>query len=160
MLQFRLRRLEAMRGAAQQLFNRLQLGTHVFARGDAENIVVSKKTAWEVGLYELLKAYGASRERGVEAEYAPVRRSVWALQDARHLLERLIGQSAEWMALDRFLVDYLVEPEERISALASSFSASLELVREGKLEIRQSLTFGPLMLRRRTGKPAGTTSDE
>ncbi len=35
----------------------------------------------------------------------------------------------------------------RRSARASSFSASLELVREGKIEIRQEKTFAPIWIR-------------
>lgn len=149
MLQFRLKRLEAMRDAVQKLTTRNQLGLHIFARGAPEPVVRVSNSDWDASLIDLLKAYGSIRERRVEGGYVPLKRTVWALQDAREILVRLVGQSAEWMALDSFLVDYLASDEERVTALASSFSASLELVREGKLEIRQTLTFGPLMLRRR-----------
>ncbi|MCB9993745.1 MAG: segregation/condensation protein A [Hyphomicrobiaceae bacterium] len=152
LLQFRLKRLEAMRHAAARLTARPQLGTDIFARGAPEPVLVERANRWQVTLYDLLRAYGDIRERTIPVDYFPAKRTVWGLQDAREILERLVGHTGEWMALDSYLADYLVSPEERATVLASSFSATLELVREGHLEVRQSLTFGPLMLRRRTDR--------
>lgn len=149
MLQFRLKRLEAMRTASAQLMARPRLGLQVFDRGDPEPVNIARTQIWEVGLFEMLKAYGSIRERGVVSDYAPAQRSVWSLKEARTILERLVGDSSEWMALDGYLAEYLTSPGERATVLASTFSATLELVREGQLELRQTLTFGPLMMRRR-----------
>ncbi len=149
MLQFRLKRLEAMRDAARQLMARPKLAQQIFARGDGEPINISRTQIWEASLYELLKAYGSIRERGIVSDYQPTRRSVWSLAEARAILERLVGTSTEWVALDGYLAEYLATPAERATVLASSFSATLELVREGQLELRQTLAFGPLLMRRR-----------
>ena len=62
-------------------------------------------------------------------------------------MQRLVGVSEEWARLDKYLFDYLVDPEQRVTAMASGFSASLELVREGHLEIRQSGAFEPIYMR-------------
>lgn len=149
MLQFRLKRLEAMRTAASRLMNRPRLGLQIYARGAPEPIEVAHRSIWEASLYELLKAYSAQRERGNEAEYAPRIRTVWSLQDARDILQRLIGESMEWVALDAYLIDYLARPQDRATVRASTFASSLELVRQGEIDIRQSETFGPLFMRRR-----------
>ncbi|VAW14058.1 Segregation and condensation protein A [hydrothermal vent metagenome] len=148
-LQFRLKRLEAMRRSASQLMARPRLGRQIFQRGDPEPIKMSRQHVWQVSLFELLKAYGSMRERTSHRQYAPLTRSVWSLKQARDILERLIGDNSDWQALDIYLGQYLAIPEERATILASSFSASLELVRQGHLEMRQSLTFGPLLMRRR-----------
>lgn len=153
MLQFRLKRLEAMRLAAARLIARPRLGLQVFARGAPEAIEIARRSVWEASFYDLLKAYSSQRERGVVAEYAPKLRTVWSLQDARDMLQRLIGDSREWVALDHYLIEYLARPEERASVRASTFASSLELVRQGEIDIRQGETFGPLFLRRRS-KPA------
>lgn len=149
MLQFRLKRLEAMRSAAARLMSRPRLGHAVFARGAPEPIETARHAVWEASLYDLLKAYASQRERGIPAEYAPVARSVWSLQEARDILQRLIGDSLEWVAMDTYLAEYLSEPAERATVRASSFASSLELVRLGRIDIRQSEAFGPLFLRRR-----------
>lgn len=149
LLQFRLARLEAMRDAAGRLMNRPRLGRDVFARGMPEPVSITKHSLWEADLYQLLRAYAAQRERGIPAEYSPHQRTVWALQEARDILQRLIGQSFEWVSLDTYLAEYLARPEERATVLASTFTASLELVRLGQVELRQSAAFAPLLVRRR-----------
>ncbi len=149
MLQFRLKRLEAMRAAASRLMNRPRLGFQVYARGAPEPLEIARKSMWEANLYDVLRAYSSQRERGIVAEYTPLARNVWSLQDARDLLERLIGDSGEWVALDTYLIDYLSRADERASVRASSFASTLELVRLGQIDIRQTETFGPLLLRRR-----------
>ena len=76
------------------------------------------------------------------------RRRVWSLVDARTLLTRMIGEITDWTALEHYLLGYMTSSSERVTAIASAFAASLELVREGKLEIRQEGAFQPLYLRR------------
>ena len=80
------------------------------------------------------------------------KRSVWSLKEARDILTRLVGELRDWTALDQFLIQYLVSPEDRATAIASSFAASLELVREGTLEARQEAAFAPLYLRGRQAR--------
>jgi segregation and condensation protein A len=149
MLQFRLKRLEAMRSAANLLMSRPRLGFQVYQRGAPEPIVVNRSHLWEASLYDLLKAYSTQREKGVSNGYTPFQRTVWSLQDARDILQRLIGESFDWVAMDTYLADYLAQPEERATVRASTFASSLELVRLGKIDIRQTETFGPLFMRRR-----------
>ncbi len=148
-LQFRLKRLEAMRNSAHQLMARPRLGRLIFQRGDPEMVKMTSRHVWRVSLFELLKAYGSMRERTAVSQYVPATRTVWSLRQARDILERLIGDNGDWKALDIYLGQYLAIAGERATILASSFSASLELVRQGHLEMRQSLTFGPLLMRRR-----------
>ena len=149
LLQFRLKRLEAMRRAAMQLMNRPLLGRQVFARGAPEPVTVSRKALWEASLFDLLKAYAVQRERGIPNDYTPFERHVWSLQEAREILNRLIGDNMDWVPLDAYLTQYLSTPEERTTAIASPFASSLELVRLGQVELHQSLAFGPLLVRRR-----------
>jgi segregation and condensation protein A len=158
-LQFRLRRLEAMRDAAARLVNRNRLGRDVFQRGAPELVIVEKRNEYSATLYDLLTAYAAQRQRQAVSNVEIARRNVWSLKQARELLTRLVGSSADWTALDRFLIEYLTTPEDRRAVLASSFAATLELVREGHFEMRQDEAFAPLYLRgRRQGvRPAEVT---
>jgi len=147
-LAFRLKRLEAMREAATRLVNRHRLGRDVFARGAPEPMVIDKTSSFEATLYDLLTAYAAQKQRQTVTQVTISRRRVWSLSDARVILFRLIGELADWTALDQYLLRYLSDPEERTTAIASSFAASLEMVREGRLEIRQDGAFQPIFMRR------------
>ena len=71
-------------------------------------------------------------------------REVWSLAEAREALTRLMGQARDWTDLDCWLIAYCVDPKMRRTARASSFSASLEMVREGLIELRQERAFAPL----------------
>lgn len=150
-LQFRLKRLEAMRDAAANLVNRKRLGRDVFARGMPELVVVDRSSQFSATLYELLTAYASQRQRQSVTHVQIEKRAVWSLKEARDALVRLMGISEDWIALDRFLINYALTPQERASALASSFAASLELVREGKLEMRQNAPFEPIYMRAQPG---------
>ncbi|MDA4846670.1 segregation and condensation protein A [Hoeflea poritis] len=156
-LAFRLKRLEAMRDAATRLVNRNRVGREVFVRGDPEPVIIERKSEFEATLYDLLNAYAGLRQRQSVTQVTISKRRVWSLGDARVILQRMIGDLHEWTALDHFLVRYLSDPEERATAIASAFAASLEMVREGRLEMRQEVPFAPLYLRRgqNVSDPAG-----
>ena len=147
----RLRHLEAMRGAGRQLMRLSRLGIHVFPRGMPEPVAVNTRPIWDASLYDLLAAYAALRLRAVASTMEVRQRQVFSLGEARARLLRLIGPTAHWATLDSYLIDYLVQPELKRTARASALSASLELVREGALELRQSAPFAPLYVRRRLG---------
>ncbi len=168
-LAFRLRRLEAIRGTASKLFERPLFGRDVFGRGDPEPIAEIRHPQWSATLYDLLSAYALERQRHVLARVRFAKRTVWSLAEARAALERLIGAADDWSQLDQFLIAYLVEPSMRATVFASSLAATLELVREGKLEMHQHEAFAPIYLRKRAeapqdppppGQSPGTAQDE
>ncbi|MGB3389115.1 MAG: ScpA family protein, partial [Pseudaminobacter sp.] len=148
-LQFRLKRLEAMRDAAARLVNRHRLGRDVFARGMPEMVIVEKRNQYSASLYDLLTAYAIQRQRQAITNVQIAKRGVWSLKEARDILTRMVGNFSDWTALDQFLLAYLTTPEERVTAIASSFAATLELVREGQLDLRQQEAFAPIYLRNR-----------
>jgi segregation and condensation protein A len=149
LLAFRLKRLHAMREVSAQLMTRKRLGRDVFARGTPEPIRITRKSIYEANVYDLLKAYSQQRQRTAIRTWQIRQRTVWSLKEARAELERLLGIDCDWAPLDRLLAEFLVEPELRKTALASSFTATLEMTREGALEIRQAKSFAPLLIRRR-----------
>ena len=148
-LALRLRRLEAIRNAADQLTGRPQLGRDVFGRGAPEPIADIKRPEWTATLYDLLTAYAQQRQKSALARVRFAPRTVWSLAEARQALERLVGVTEDWGRLDEFLISYLVEPSMRATVYASSFAVVLEMVREGQLEMQQTQAFAPIFLRKR-----------
>jgi segregation and condensation protein A len=149
LLAFRLKRLHAMREVSAQLMTRKRLGRDVFARGLPEPIRITRQSVYDANVYDLLKAYSQQRQRTAVTSLRMKPRTVWSLKEARGELERLLGMNLDWAPLDLLIAEFLVEPELRKTALASSFTATLEMTREGALEIRQSKSFAPLLVRRR-----------
>ncbi|MEQ1713703.1 MAG: ScpA family protein, partial [Hyphomicrobium sp.] len=149
-LSFRLMRLEAMRNAAAQLMTRKRLGRDVFARGMPEGMKTIRETQHTAQIYDLLRAYADQRRRTIKVGHVVKARKVWSIKDARNRLERLIGESvAGWGQLDLFMQTYLPIGDEGRTAIASSFGATLEMAREGLIELRQDAPFAPIFMRRR-----------
>src|SRR5262249_40850789 len=105
-------------------------------------------------LYDLLSAYAARRQERAISIVRVAARQVWSLQDARELLRRIVGQVADWTPLEAFLSPYLASAEMRATVKASTFGASLELVREGKIDLRQTEPFAPIYVRDRVAVAA------
>lgn len=154
-LALRLRRLEVIREAAKHLDGRDRLGRDVFARGRPEPLEVRAEPRWQATLYDLLSAYARQRQKQLNSRVVLRQRHVWSLAEARGALERLVGEAREWTALDGYLVRYMVEPSRRATVLASTLSATLEMVREGRLSVRQDAPFAPLWVRTGDRSPPG-----
>ncbi|HEX9880965.1 MAG TPA: ScpA family protein [Hyphomicrobium sp.] len=151
-LSFRLMRLEAMREAAAQLMTRMRLGRDVFQRGMPEGTKTIRETAHTATIYDLLHAYADQRRRTIKVGHVVKARVVWSIRDARERLERLMGDvqdKTDWVAFERYLEQILVAAEDGKTVLASSFGATLEMAREGRIEIRQEGPFAPIYMRSR-----------
>ncbi len=151
-LAFQLRRLEAMQEAAVRLFARPKLGQEVFARGAPEGITVIGRPQWNASLFELLRSWSALRQRGAQGEFVLTTPDLYTVEDAFERIGRMLGRiptdgSPEWRTLASLLPADLRSGLYRSSAIAATFSATLEMAKAGKLRLRQETVFGPLLLR-------------
>ncbi len=148
-LALRLRRLEVVREAAKKLAGRDRLGRELFARGAPEPVQIHVWPAYEASLYDLLTAYALQRQKQLNSKVVLHKRQVWTLAEAREALERLMGKIGDWVALDAYFLEYMTDPERRATVLASTLSATLEMVKEGRLSVRQSEAFSPIWIKSR-----------
>ncbi len=171
LLAFQLLRLEAMQKAGAALLALPQLGTHFFRRGQASRIAEQEARraanenadkshiAWNVSLYELLSAMSEPLKRQQEASVYQVKATaLFSTEAAYSRLSQMLGVMPEWSALQSFMpiVSEMDDDEDgdkanlsRRSAMAATFVASLEMAKNGLLEIRQEKTYGNIFLRRR-----------
>lgn len=153
-LAFQLRRLEAMQEAGARLMARSLLGRDVFARGAPEPVEVITHATFETKLYDLLAAYGSIRARseGHRAlEIAPM--ELYSVELALERLREQLGRMPDWISLASFLPPGLKDSLVMRSAIASTFVATLELVREGKLSLRQSGPYAQIFVRNAPERP-------
>ncbi len=150
-LAFRLMRLEAMRNAAGQLVTRKRLGRDVFTRGAPEGVRTIRTRKYSAMIFDLLKAYADQRKRTIKRVHVVARRTVWSIKEARVRLESMLGKGSaeEWVQLDFFLKQYGGVPDVARTAKASSFGATLEMAREGLIELSQAEPFAPIYMRKR-----------
>jgi segregation and condensation protein A len=147
-LAFRLAKLDAMRNAAEELKTRPQLGRDVFVRGDPEAIKVIPSGRIEGDLFSLMSAYIDQRKKEQGRHYTPRAPVAYPLEDARERLRRLLPDMERWTPLTGVApFGPSDQGPSRASFVASTLSASLELVKEGALEARQMEAFADIYLR-------------
>jgi len=149
-LAFQLERLQGMRDAAARLMARDQMGRDFFVRGVPETVERVKNVTYTATLLDLMQAYARIRTRDEFRPFVMDRDSVYTMEEALGRMRGLIGFAGEWTDINTWLPEgWGDDPVKRRSATAATFAASLELVKEGKAEIRQDETFAPVQVRRK-----------
>ncbi|EAQ44914.1 MAG: segregation/condensation protein A [Roseobacter sp. MedPE-SWde] len=147
-LAFQLERLQAMRDAAARLMARDQLGRDFFVRGQDENIQRIRTVTYSANLLDLMQGYARIRTKDDFRPFVMDRDSVFTMEEALERMRALIGFTGSWTDMLSYLPDgWHKDPVKRRSATAATFAASLQLVKEGRLEIRQNENFAPIQLR-------------
>ncbi len=150
-LAWQLRRLDAMRQALAKLVARDQMGQQIFARGKPEGVRIIRRSHYQCSMLDLLKAYGGflnSRSGKETRQFKFSERTVLSVEAAIARITQMLGQIPEWAVLQTFLPREMSGLESMRSALASTFTASLELAKQGRIELKQMQTFGPIYVRR------------
>jgi segregation and condensation protein A len=106
-----------------------------------------------VTLFDLLKAYGNHPGRRKEGMLRIAPLNLFSMDDALKRIGDMLGQVLDWTVLKNFLPEDLGTPLQRRAALAATFAASLELARNGTVELRQEGVFAPIYMRRSTRRP-------
>ena len=150
-LAFRLQKLEAMRKAVEAITARPRLKRDVFTRGDPEALVIIPSDRIDASLYELMAAYVTQRRREEQRHYNPGQRvEAFGLEAARDWLRDILPRLEEWTPLERVAPErHGEEGPSQASFTASTLSASLELVKEGAMDVKQAEAFAELYLKRR-----------
>ena len=149
-LAFQLERLQAMRDCAARLMARDQKGRDFFVRGIPENVETVRTVNYTANLLDLMQAYSRVRTRDEFRPFVMDRNDIFTMEEALERMRGLIGFAVDWVDISSYLPDgWGASPMRRRAATASTFAASLELAKAGKVELRQSETFAPLELRRK-----------
>ena len=150
-LAFQLERLQAMRDAAARLMARDQLGRDFFKRGQGEDVTRIRTVTYSATLLDLMQGYARIRTRDEFRPFVMDRDAVFTMEQALDRMRPLIGFAGTWTDMETYLPEgWDADPVRRRSATAATFAASLELVKEGQMEMKQSDTFAPIQLRKRT----------
>ena len=149
-LAFQLERLQAMREASARLWAGDRLGRDVFARGIPEDVTRHRRIEYTATLVDLMQAYARIRTRDEFRPFVMDRDKVFTMEEALERLRSMIGFAGQWTELQSYLPDgWDDDPVRWRSATAATFAASLELVKEGRAELRQQEMFAPIQMRRR-----------
>ncbi|MDJ1016406.1 MAG: ScpA family protein [Paracoccaceae bacterium] len=151
-LAFQLERLQAMRDAAAKLMARDQKGRDFFVRGIPEDVTRVRTIRYTATLLDLMQGYARIRTKDEFRPFTMDREHVMTLEQALERMRGLIGYAGDWTDLSSYLPDgWDGDPKRRRSATASNFAATLELAKNGAIEIRQTALFAPIQIRATPG---------
>ncbi|NIY78685.1 segregation/condensation protein A [Celeribacter sp. HF31] len=149
-LAFQLQRLEAMRDAAAKLMARDQKGRDFFVRGIPEEVQRLRNVTYTATLLDLMQAYARVRTKDEFRPFVMDREAILSMEQALERMRGLIPFAVDWADLSSYLPEgWELDPKKRRSATAATFAASLELAKQGQIELRQGGTFAPIQIKAR-----------
>ncbi|SNS73619.1 condensin subunit ScpA [Tropicimonas sediminicola] len=152
-LAFQLERLQAMRDVAAKLMARDQKGRDFFVRGEIQQVERTRKVTYSATIMDLMQAYARIRTKDEFRPFVMDRKNLYTMEEALERLKPLVGYAGEWTDLMSYLPEgWELDPVRRRTATAATFAASLELVKAGRISIRQPETFAPIQIRAAEGR--------
>ena len=148
-LRFQLKRLEAMQIASKRLMKLPKLNSYRLSRGMPDLYSISDKVTFTANLYDLLRAYSDIRSIESTTKLTVVASRLYSVQEAVELLRKIIPSIPNWSDFREFLPNHIRTDLLHSSGVAAHFGAILELAKEGKIQIKQSNKFSPIMLRQK-----------
>jgi segregation and condensation protein A len=149
----RLMRLDAMRKLGQMLGGRLEAMRQCLPRGAGEALTIERSLTWQVSLHELAQAFSNLQKERAESRYTIISRATLPIPEARSFLDQTLAAEPDWQSLDQRIAALRARAGLSRSARASALAASLELVRDGKADLRQERLFAPIDMRRANREP-------
>lgn len=149
-LAWRLMRLDALRLAGENLYQRPQTQVDVFVRGAPESINVNQVSLWQADMLDLLRAYASQRVRATPVRHEVRTWPVYSLDDARKRLEASAPKAKDWKLLGDYAPrdrDFRAHVPTLASRYASLVAASLELAKQGNVLVRQLEPNAPLYVK-------------
>jgi len=152
-LAFQLARLQAMRDTAAELMARDRIGRNRFVRGFTEDMTRRKTVHYTANLLDLMQSYARIRTKDDFRPFVMDRDAIFTMEQALRRMRSLIGFTGHWTDIASYLPDgWTDDPKKCRSATASTFAASLELAKEGQIEIWQEDVFSPIKIRKKVDR--------
>ena len=148
-LKLQLKKLELIRLLSDQLLKRKRIGRDIFFRGMRGGIKSIYSPIYDVSLYELLKTYAninaqKSFQR-VNIPKLPVLSTEQGITNIRNNLDSLIN----WKNIVDFIPEnYKQNIQKKRTGLSGIFAASLELTREGIIDMMQKNIFDDILIKK------------
>lgn len=165
-LQFQLRRLEAMKLSAEKIFNLPQLGQGIHRRGMPEGLHTTYNSIYDLTLIDLLRSYGDIKRRAEGTHYELPNFKLMSMEAAMDRMTSMLGKLPRngpysvWTTLESFLPEKSTDKLYTKSSLASLLTVTLELAKQGKIEVRQDGPFRPVYMRATTEKFDDVTMED
>ena len=138
-LKKQLKKLELIRILSDQMLKRKRLGIDIYTRGGRGGVRSNYSSTYSVTLYEILKAYGSNVMKKDFMRINIPKLPVFTTEEGIKRIKSFFGKLSNWKNINELIPKDLINSNK--SGLAGIFAASLELSKEGNLEIKQKKLF-------------------
>ena len=141
-LKLQLKKLELIRLLSDQMLKRKRLGREIRTRGSKIGIKPIYNSEYRLNLFELLKTYSTIISTKDFQRINIPRLPVFTTEEGIKTIKNFFGKLSDWKKLDELIPkNFKNESKYKRTGKAGIFAGSLELVKEGNLEIKQNSLF-------------------
>ena len=149
-LKLQLKKLELIRILSDQMLKRKRLGLNIFPRGMKGGIRSIYSLNYSVTLYEILKSYSNHVMKKDFMRINIPRLPLLTTEEGIKRIKTFFDKLTDWKNLIELIPKEFNESRVlKKSGFASVFAGSLELTKEGDIEIKQKTLFDSIFIRQK-----------
>ena len=153
-LKIQLKKLELIRLLSDELLKRKRVGRDIFYRGPKGGIRSIKNPVYKVTLYELLKAYSEVKNQSIFQKIDIPKLPVMTTQEGIKQIKDNMNIIEDWKKINELIPEaFNKSVKSKKSGLASIFTASLELTKDGIINIMQEKLFSDILIKKSSHTP-------
>ena len=147
-LKLQLKKLELIRILSDQMLKKKRLGIHIFSRGMKGGIRSINTPVFDVSLYELLKTYSTIQMQKTFQNISIPKLPVFTTEEGIKQIKNNLNKIVDWKDLSELIPKFYFKNNMKKTGMAGIFAASLELTKEGIVNVSQKKIFDKLMIKK------------
>ena len=147
-LKLQLKKLELIRILSDQMLQKKRLGVHIFTRGMKGGIRSINTPVYDISLYELLKTYSNIQMQKTFQKINIPKLPVLTTEEGIKQIKNNFNKITDWKNINELIPNFYFHKKMQKTGLAGIFSATLELTKEGTIQILQKKIFDKLMIKK------------
>ena len=153
-LKLQLKKLELIRLLSDELMKRKRVGRDIFYRGTKGGIRSKNNPVYKVTLYELLKSYSLVKTQSIFQKIDIPKLPVMTTQEGIKQIKENMQLIDNWKKINELIPEnFKKSVKSKKSGLASIFTASLELTKDGIINIMQQNLFEDILIKKSSHTP-------
>ena len=151
-LKIQLKKLELIRILSDQMLQKKRLGVHIFTRGMKGGIRSINTPIYNISLYELLKTYSNIQMQKTFQTINIPKLPVLSTEEGIKQIKKNMNNINDWTNIKSLIPEFYSNKKMKKTGLSGIFAASLELTKEGDIQILQKNVFKEVMIKRNTNQ--------
>ena len=135
----------------KNLYDNPIINRDIFYGGTREGIKIKYNITYTGSLFEILKTYTKIlKKEEVVSTLTITSSELYSVDDAINRLKNMFGSMNEWTNILNLIPKFGLNKIVNKSSITSNFVASLELAKNGLIEVKQNEVFGNIFIRVRS----------